>query len=126
MAAARRASSTRLLRAAVSTEEFVDLDDVSVMHCFKLWQASDDPALAGLCRGLLFRRVYKTIDLTHAGDRDRHSGRRTRRPTPSPGREATPRTTCSTTSRRTRRTSRTAAAPAAAKQKSRCSGQTGR
>jgi hypothetical protein len=34
-----------------------------------VWQGSDDPALAGLCRGLLFRRVYKTIDLTHAGDR---------------------------------------------------------
>jgi HD superfamily phosphohydrolase len=57
-----------LLGRSVATEEFVDLDDVSVMHCFKLWQASDDPALAGLCRGLLFRRVYKTIDLTHLGD----------------------------------------------------------
>ena len=57
-----------LLGRSVTTEEFVDLDDISMMHCFKLWQASDDPALAGLCRGLLFRRVYKTIDLTHLGD----------------------------------------------------------
>jgi len=57
-----------LMGRSVSTEEFVDLDDVSVLHCFKLWQSSDDPALAGLCRGLLFRRVYKTIDLTHFGD----------------------------------------------------------
>ena len=48
-----------------SVEEFTELDDVSVLHCFKVWQASDDPALAGLCRGLLFRRVYKTVDLTH-------------------------------------------------------------
>lgn len=40
-----------------SIEEFVDLDDISVLHSFKVWQASDDPALAGLCRGLLFRRV---------------------------------------------------------------------
>jgi HD superfamily phosphohydrolase len=59
-----------LMGRAFSNEEFVDLDDVSVLHCFKLWQGSDDPALAGLCRGLLFRRVYKTIDLTHLGDGD--------------------------------------------------------
>jgi HD superfamily phosphohydrolase len=57
-----------LLGRAFSTEEFVDLDDVSVLHCFKVWQSSDDAALAGLCRGLLFRRVYKTIDLTHLAD----------------------------------------------------------
>jgi hypothetical protein len=54
-----------------SIEEFVDLDDVSVLHSFKVWQASDDPALATLCKGLLFRRVYKTIDLTHAADPER-------------------------------------------------------
>src|SRR5688572_19424553 len=57
-----------LMGRSVSTEEFTDLDDISVLHCFKLWQSSDDPALAGLCRGLLFRRVYKTIDLTHIAD----------------------------------------------------------
>jgi HD superfamily phosphohydrolase len=54
-----------LMGRSVTTQEFVDLDDISVLHCFKLWQTADDPALAGLCRGLLFRRVYKTIDLTH-------------------------------------------------------------
>src|SRR4051812_46949142 len=59
-----------LLGRAFSNDEFIDLDDISVLHCFKLWQSSDDPALAGLCRGLLFRRVYKTIDLTHLADRD--------------------------------------------------------
>jgi HD superfamily phosphohydrolase len=48
-------------------EEFTELDDVSVTHCFKVWQSSDDPALARLCRGLLFRRVYKTIDLAQCG-----------------------------------------------------------
>lgn len=58
-----------LMGRALSTDEFVDLDDISVLHCFKLWQSSDDPALAGLCRGLLFRRVYKTIDLTRLADR---------------------------------------------------------
>src|SRR3954464_7450845 len=57
-----------LMGRAFSNGEFVDLDDISVLHCFKLWQSSDDPALAGLCRGLLFRRVYKTIDLTHLAD----------------------------------------------------------
>ncbi|HZN65964.1 MAG TPA: HD domain-containing protein [Tepidisphaeraceae bacterium] len=48
-------------------EEFTELDDVSVTHCFKVWQASDDAPLARLCRGLLYRRVYKTIDLTQRG-----------------------------------------------------------
>jgi HD superfamily phosphohydrolase len=57
-----------LMGRSVSTDEFVDLDDISMLHCFKVWQSSDDPALAGLCRGLLFRRVYKTIDLTHLAD----------------------------------------------------------
>lgn len=45
--------------------EFTDLDDISVQHCFKLWTSSDDVQLAALCRGLLFRRLYKTIDLSH-------------------------------------------------------------
>src|SRR5205823_2022915 len=44
--------------------EFTDLDDVSVLHCFKTWSTTDDAPLAALCRGLLFRRIYKTIDLT--------------------------------------------------------------
>ena len=50
--------------------EFTDLDDVSVTHCFKLWASADDVPLAALCRGLLFRRVYKTIDLTHLAGGD--------------------------------------------------------
>ncbi|MGH7215457.1 MAG: hypothetical protein ACREIT_11895, partial [Tepidisphaeraceae bacterium] len=37
-------------------------------HCFKLWATSCDEILAGLCRGLLFRGLYKTIDLTHVAD----------------------------------------------------------
>ena len=45
--------------------EFTDLDDVSVQHCFKAWSASGDGPLAGLCRGLLYRRLFKTIDLSH-------------------------------------------------------------
>jgi HD superfamily phosphohydrolase len=48
--------------------EFTELDDISMLHCFKVWQASDDPALASLCRGLLFRQVYKTVDLTSVPD----------------------------------------------------------
>ncbi len=48
--------------------EFTDLDDVSVIHSLKLWGSSDDAALAALCRGLLFRQLYKTIDLTHLGE----------------------------------------------------------
>jgi HD superfamily phosphohydrolase len=45
--------------------EFRDLDDVSVVQCFKLWAEAGDTALAALCRGLLFRKVYKTVDLGH-------------------------------------------------------------
>jgi HD superfamily phosphohydrolase len=45
--------------------EFRDLDDVSIQHCFKLWSDSADTQLATLCRGLLYRRLYKTIDLSH-------------------------------------------------------------
>src|SRR5205823_6085317 len=44
------------------------LDDVSVLHCFKVWTSADDPHLAGLCRGLLYRRLYKTLDLSHLDD----------------------------------------------------------
>jgi len=57
-----------LLGQQLSADEFTDFDDVSVLHCFKLWTKSDDAVLAGLCRGLLYRRVYKTIDLTRVED----------------------------------------------------------
>ena len=49
----------------MSMAEFADLDDVSIQHCFKLWLDGPDAPLASLCRGLLFRRLYKTIDLSH-------------------------------------------------------------
>jgi HD superfamily phosphohydrolase len=48
--------------------EFVDLDDVAVNHCFKVWTRSDDEVLARLCRGLLYRGLYKTVDLSHLAD----------------------------------------------------------
>lgn len=57
-----------LLGQALSIDEFNDLDDISVLHCFKLWAGGDDGVLAHLCRGLLFRKVYKTIDLSHFSD----------------------------------------------------------
>jgi uncharacterized protein len=54
-----------LLGQRLTMAEFADLDDVSVLHCFKLWTDSHDTILARLCKGLLFRQVYKTIDLSH-------------------------------------------------------------
>ena len=57
-----------LLGQRLTMGEFNDLDDVSVLHCFKLWTHGEDPVLAGLCGGLLFRRVFKTIDLSHVTD----------------------------------------------------------
>src|SRR5205807_3742578 len=59
------AVSKALLGQRLSIDELTDLDDVSMMHCFKLWMNAADPPLAGLCRGLLFRRLFKTIDLSH-------------------------------------------------------------
>jgi uncharacterized protein len=57
-----------LLGRQLDVAEFTDFDDVSVQHCFQLWTKSDDATLAGLCRGLLFRKLYKTFDLTHVKD----------------------------------------------------------
>ena len=57
-----------LLGQRFTIDEFRDLDDVSVWHCFKVWTNSADGTLAALCRGLLFRGLYKTIDLTHRAD----------------------------------------------------------
>lgn len=50
----------------LSIEEFIDLDDVSLMQCFKVWaRSNEDRALAMLSRGLLFRKLFKSIDVTH-------------------------------------------------------------
>jgi hypothetical protein len=57
-----------LLGQRLSTEEFTDLDDVSLMHCFKVWSTCDDAPLAKLCRGLLYRKLLKSIDLTALDD----------------------------------------------------------
>jgi HD superfamily phosphohydrolase len=62
-----------LLGVALETEEFTDLDDISVTHCFKLWAHGDEPTLAKLCNGLLYRRLFKTIDLSHIEDPQRIS-----------------------------------------------------
>jgi HD superfamily phosphohydrolase len=59
-----------LLGQRLTTEEFTDLDDVSVIHCFKTWTRSADAPLAALCRGLLNRQLYKTIDLTYMAESD--------------------------------------------------------
>lgn len=53
-----------LLGQKLTMEEFIELDDISVMHCFKLWTNASDPTLAALCRGILYRRIFKTIDLS--------------------------------------------------------------
>ena len=62
------AAHKALLGQQLSIEQFNTLDDVSILHCFKIWSHAADPILAQLCRGLLFRRVYKTIDLSRFDD----------------------------------------------------------
>src|SRR5258706_5897031 len=57
-----------LLGQSLSPREFNDLDDISIMHCFKVWSDGDDATLASLCRGLLFRRLFKVIDLSSVGE----------------------------------------------------------
>ncbi len=54
-----------LLGQRLDAVEFTDLDDISMLHCFKLWTACDDVPLAALSRGLLFRTLFKVIDLSH-------------------------------------------------------------
>jgi HD superfamily phosphohydrolase len=58
-----------LLGQQMNMGEFNELDDIAILHCFKLWaQQGDDPVLAMLCRGLLFRKTFKTIDLSSFED----------------------------------------------------------
>jgi HD superfamily phosphohydrolase len=58
-----------LLGQRMSMHDFVDLDDIALTHCFKIWAASgDDATLARICRGLLFRGLYKSIDVTQMSD----------------------------------------------------------
>jgi HD superfamily phosphohydrolase len=58
-----------LMGRQLSIRQLNDLDDVSILHAFKIWSAGDDVTLARLCRGLLYRRLYKTIDLSSIEDR---------------------------------------------------------
>jgi HD superfamily phosphohydrolase len=57
------ALSKSLLGQRLTMSELIGLDDVSVLHCFKLWTSSDDTVLAQLCHGLLFRKLFKTVEL---------------------------------------------------------------
>src|SRR6185312_8437654 len=52
-------------------DEFRDLDDIAVMDCFKIWSNNADPILSRLCRGLLFRGLFKSVDLTRVEDESR-------------------------------------------------------
>ncbi|HEY8668510.1 MAG TPA: HD domain-containing protein [Tepidisphaeraceae bacterium] len=63
-----------LLGQRLSIEQYTDLDDISVLHCFKLWMHSADAVLARLCHGLLFRRVFKTIGLPVEGSQEQIAG----------------------------------------------------
>ncbi len=52
----------------LTLSEFTALDDISLMQCLKIWTTAPDPILAHLSHGLLYRRLYKTIDLTPLND----------------------------------------------------------
>jgi len=57
-----------LLGQHLTIQEFLQLDDVSVLQCLKQWSGGDDAILANLSRGLLYRRLFKTIDLSAIDD----------------------------------------------------------
>jgi uncharacterized protein len=57
-----------LLGQALSIDEFAELDDVSMLAAFKTWSGDADGTLAHLCRGLLYRRLYKVVDLSFIPD----------------------------------------------------------
>jgi HD superfamily phosphohydrolase len=48
--------------------QWVLLDDLTMLECFKAWSSGPDAMLASLCGGLLFRRLFKVIDLSHLQD----------------------------------------------------------
>jgi HD superfamily phosphohydrolase len=68
-------------RAADVDQAVHGLDDVNVLHSLQAVGAIGDKILARLCPGLLYREVYKTIDLSRLNDpaaRPRASRRRPR------------------------------------------------
>jgi HD superfamily phosphohydrolase len=61
--------SRALLGQRMSIAEFVELDDVALTQCFKVWSRSPaDATLARLCHGLLYRGLFKSIDLSVRAD----------------------------------------------------------
>jgi hypothetical protein len=62
------AAHKALMGQTMTMAEFADFDDVSILHCFKVWAAGDDPALAQLCGGLLYRRLFKVADISPITD----------------------------------------------------------
>ena len=57
-----------LVGGTMTLEEFTDLDDVALTNWLKVWTNSDDPLLSRICHGLLYRRLYKTVDVTWVND----------------------------------------------------------
>lgn len=47
----------------LTTAQYLSIDDTDVWIMLKVWAKSDDQALANLSKGLLSRRLFKTIDL---------------------------------------------------------------
>lgn len=47
----------------LSPLEFSTLDDTDVLFAIKAWASEDDPGLAALARGLLYRELYKPLPL---------------------------------------------------------------
>lgn len=52
---------------ALSLEDYLQLDDATIMEFFKSCTTCDDPIMARLADGLLNRRLYKCIDASRAG-----------------------------------------------------------
>ena len=49
---------------SVSLADYLALDDIQLLSCFRAWQEGPDPSLAQLARSLLRRELPKTVPLT--------------------------------------------------------------
>jgi HD superfamily phosphohydrolase len=52
----------------LTLEDFTDLDDIALTNWLKVWTGCQDPLLSRICHGILYRKLYKTVDLTFIAD----------------------------------------------------------
>lgn len=59
-----------LLREHLSVSDYLELDDHDLIYHIKRWRSEPDAVLSDLARRFVDRRLFKTIDLDFAGERE--------------------------------------------------------